>query len=373
MIKNPRQKLYLNSADLSKFLISLVDLYAGRKIELGPNIPVATPGTTHVQVVIGKDLSNLISLSDLSELAILDPTFASYGDLREVEMRTPDAGLSSMTFSVFSLLIGFYRYDPTGWFAKMQPVGTDILYVKLNLWRQRKVWIISVDKGNVDDGNLNQLCQTILLDYFQFGKHILQNFYPYNTVLGLPKASESSESVQITGETSASGTIPWETCSGNELGVVKADYDAYKARVNGPVYRLFKGFDFSAIPDGAKFNGIEVSFQIGWTEGPTTSLPGSVLPADNGVKVMKYVDPSHSVLGTNRAGAAARNNWSTSGLATYTYGGPTNDWGLGSTLTGADFKDPNFGVAIKFSKADSQKRYGQIRIGEVMMKVYWRA
>lgn len=91
-------------------------------------------------------------------------------------------------------------------------------------------------------------------------------------------------------------------------------------------------FDFSAIPDGAQINGIELSFKRLNT--------GSADAFDLTIKLVK----NGTITGNNKSVGAT---WSVA-EETVTFGGASDLWGV--SLTAADVKASNFGVAIQIEK-----------------------
>lgn len=153
------------------------------------------------------------------------------------------------------------------------------------------------------------------------------------------------------------GTVAW-TSPGNAVASDDSRATAALTAVGTVQSHYLKctNFGFSAIPDGATVDGIEVV-----VEASATSTSGT--PQFLRVRLVKGGVISSST-------ALDNTNTVTTTDASYTSGGPTNLGG--ETWAATDIKSSGFGVAVSMRKTGI-KTSTTVRIDHVTLKVYYTA
>jgi hypothetical protein len=164
------------------------------------------------------------------------------------------------------------------------------------------------------------------------------------------KAPTAAQSISESPWSDNDWTTPENIYGAGEASVTAATFDAGDQTYVLKAY----GFDFSAIPDNAKIDGVQVIINARYAT--------VVVSLD----LAQLLDISRAKVGTNQY---ATPQALTTSAANYSKGGSTDKWG--NALTAAWVKDPDFGVAIGCLAGGSGNSNNDVYIDSVTMEVWY--
>ncbi len=151
------------------------------------------------------------------------------------------------------------------------------------------------------------------------------------------------------------GLIPW-TNPGNAVASDDSDADVILT-VSFDISYYLKATNFGfAIPDGAVIDGIKAEME----RAQETAATGDI--EDNSVKIVR----GGTIEGDEKANTGV--NWPTSDTI-FTYGGPTDKWGL--TWTAAQINASDFGFVISALNDNTPAGSRQAEIDHLTLIVYY--
>lgn len=268
------------------------------------------------------------------------------GDSRRMVYDTSDANFSGYTSTPTSPSITTYNGDCAvfGFLA-----GSDYA---AGWWTPGSGWSEIADTGTATESTYSIACQgrlpTSTFSGTSTGTASGNNQWGHVIVSykAVTVTDPSSVGPQLPTSAATSSESPWSNDDISNPGNVTAD-DASTASITGTAFDYpdqsyvlkAKGFDFSAIPNGATILGVIVRADM-WT-GNTSSPFGHV-------GVCQLLDTAGARAGNNLADVASLLNrpLPTTQSVVHTFGGESELWG--NALTAAWVKDPDFGVALAF-------------------------
>jgi hypothetical protein len=145
-------------------------------------------------------------------------------------------------------------------------------------------------------------------------------------------------------------TSPEFIYSAGEASITSGTFDA------GDLSYILKGygFNFSAIPDGATIDGVEVIINARYGTAVVN------------ISLAQLLNTSRAKVGDNKYSSPQALTTSAAG---YTVGGAADKWG--NALTPAWVKDADFGVALGFTAGGSGNSNNKVYVDSVTMKVWY--
>jgi hypothetical protein len=165
-------------------------------------------------------------------------------------------------------------------------------------------------------------------------------------------APTAAQSVSESPYSNNGWTSPESIYSAGEASITAATFDA------GDLSYVLKGygFNFSAIPDGATIDGVEVIINA--------RHGNDVSPVN--ISLAQLLNVSRAKVGDNQYSSPQT---LTTSAAEYVVGGAADTWG--NSLTTSWVKDADFGVALGFTAGGSGNSNNKVYVDSVTMKVWY--